>query len=141
MDNGSLTCYVVTGDGPCLTGIRRLAQTHPSQLERDRSDHPIETSQTRLKSLLDKYSDIFKNELGTMNSIRAELLVKENASPRFLHPRSVQFVLNEAIERGNTKARKIGYPQESQLLRMGGSNNYCLHTQERWECEVIWGLI
>jgi hypothetical protein len=39
----------------------------------------LETSQTRLKSLLDKYSDIFKDELGTMNSIRAELLVKENA--------------------------------------------------------------
>ena len=31
----------------------------------------LETSQTRLKSLLDKYSDMFKDELGTMNSIRA----------------------------------------------------------------------
>ena len=55
--------------------------------------------ETRLKSLLDKYSDIFKDELGTMNSIRAELLVKENASPRFHRPRPVPFALKEAVER------------------------------------------
>ena len=66
----------------------------------------LETTQTRLKLLLDKYSDIFKDELGTMNSIRAELLVKENASPRFHCPRPVPFALKEAIER-DTKARYI----------------------------------
>ena len=72
----------------------------------------LETSQTRLKSLLDKYSDIFKDELGTMNSIRAEPLVKENASPRFHRPRPVPFALKEAIEREIQRLEKSGILKE-----------------------------
>ena len=68
----------------------------------------LETSQTRLKSLLEEYSDIFKDELGTMNSIRAELLVKEDASPRFYRPRPVPFALKEAIERELQRLEESG---------------------------------
>ena len=43
----------------------------------------LDITQTRLKSLLEKYIDVFKDELGTMNSIRAELRVKDDATPCF----------------------------------------------------------
>ena len=67
--------------------------------------------QTRLKSL---YSDIFRDELGTMNSIRAELLVKENALPRFHRPRPVATVRTKrSNQKRDTKAREIRYPQGS----------------------------
>ncbi len=102
----SLTCYIVTGDGPCLIGRDWLKHIRLNWKEIGVTI--LETSQTRLKSLLDKYSDIFKNELGTMNSIRAELLVKENASPRFHHPHPIPFALNEAIEREIQRLEKSG---------------------------------
>ena len=61
-----------------------------------------------MKSLLDKYSDIFKDELATMNFIRTKPLVKENASPRFHHPRPVPFALKEAIEREIQRLEESG---------------------------------
>ena len=106
----SLTCYVVTGDGPCLMGRDWLKHIRLNWKEIGVTI--LETSQTRLKSLLDKYSDIFKDELGTMNSIRAELLVKENASPRFHRPRPVPFALKEAIEREIQRLEKSGILKE-----------------------------
>lgn len=73
----------------------------------------VENSQTRLKSLSEEYSVIFKDELGTMNSIQAELhvLVKEDASPQFYHPRPVPFALKEAIE------RELQWLEESGILK------------------------
>ena len=56
----SLTCYVVTGDGPCLMGRDWLKHIRLNWKEIGVTT--LETSQTRFKSLLDKYSDIFNDD-------------------------------------------------------------------------------
>ena len=57
----------------------------------------LDSTQSQLKSLLlEKYDDVFRDELGTMNSIRAELRVKDDALPRFYPPCPA---MKEAIER------------------------------------------
>ena len=43
----------------------------------------LDSTQSQLKALLEKYGNVFRDELGTMNSIQAVLRVKDNASPRF----------------------------------------------------------
>ena len=71
----------------------------------------LDTTQTRVKSLLEEYGEVFKDELGTMNSIRAELRVKEGATPRFHRPRPVPFALREAIE------QELHRLEESEILK------------------------
>ena len=101
----SLACYAVRGDGPCLLGRDWLKHI---RLNRKEIVTMLDATQTRLKSLLDEYSDIFKDELGTMNSIRAELRVKEDARPRFHRPRPVPFALKEAVEREIHRLEETG---------------------------------
>ena len=102
----SLTCYVVKGDGPCLMGRDWIK--HICLDWKEIGVTMLDTTQSRLKSLLGKYSDVFKDELGTMNSIRAELRVKDNATPRFHRPRPVPFALKEAIERELHRLEEAG---------------------------------
>ena len=65
----------------------------------------VENSQTRLKSLLEEYCAIFKDELGTMNSIRAELLVKEDAYHGFI-VRARDHSLSKKQSKGSCKGLK-----------------------------------
>ena len=68
----SLTCYVVKGDSPCIMG--RDWVKHIRLNWKDIGVTMLDTTQARLKLLLEKYSDVFKDELGTMNSIRANFM-------------------------------------------------------------------
>ena len=102
----SLTCYVVEGDGPCLMGRDWLK--HIRLNWREISTTILDTTQSRLKSMLEEHKEVFKDELGTMNSIRAKLQVKENATPRFHRPRPVPFALKEAIEREIHRLEEAG---------------------------------
>ena len=54
---------------------------------------------TKIEQLLQKYGDVFREELGTMQNIKAELKVMTGAKPRFHRPRSIPFALKEAVER------------------------------------------
>ena len=51
-----------------------------------------------LEYLLDKYGDLFKNELGTIRSFQAELHVKPEVRPKCFKPRSVPYALREPID-------------------------------------------
>ena len=51
-----------------------------------------------LEGLLSRYSEIFKDELGTLKDHRANLDIKDGANPRFLRARPVPFALKKAIE-------------------------------------------
>ena len=54
---------------------------------------------TALNNLLEKQSDLFKDELGKVNKIQATLHVRTNARPRFFKPRPVPFAIKPAIDR------------------------------------------
>ena len=45
-----------------------------------------------------KYADVFKAELGTMKGIKAKLVLKAGAVPKFIRSRPVPFALKEAVE-------------------------------------------
>ena len=49
--------------------------------------------------LLDKYADVFKDELGTLKLMKAQLKVQPQAIPKFCKPRPVPFALREALEK------------------------------------------
>ena len=91
-----LTLYVTKRDGPCLMGREWL-----KSIRLDWKTIGLMTkdpTQTRLSSMVKRYEEVFRDELGTMKSSKAELKMKEDASPRFHRPRSVPFALKGAIE-------------------------------------------
>jgi len=53
---------------------------------------------TELNALLEKYKEIFKDELGTLKGVYAKLIVKPDTVPKIFKPLSVPYSLKEAIE-------------------------------------------
>ena len=49
--------------------------------------------------LLDKYTDVFREELGTLKSTMAQLRIKPQAMPKFCKLQAVPFTLKEALEK------------------------------------------
>ena len=50
-----------------------------------------------LQSLLQRYSDLFRNELGKMIHFKATLKLLPDVQPKFHRPRPVPFALKEAV--------------------------------------------
>ena len=48
--------------------------------------------------MLDKYSDVFEDKLGTFTSAKAELTLKEDRKPRFLKARQMPYALKPKVE-------------------------------------------
>ena len=53
-----------------------------------------------LEYLLDKYGDLFNEELGSIKSLKAELHVKPKEKPKFFKPCSVPYALSGAYRGG-----------------------------------------
>eukprot|EP00731_Ephydatia_muelleri_P019530 Em0012g355a len=51
-----------------------------------------------VRTLMHKYADVFKAELGTMKGIKAKLVLKAGAVPKFIRSRPAPFALKEAVE-------------------------------------------
>ena len=51
------------------------------------------------KKILDKYPEIFKDELGTLQDTRAKIHVDSQTTPRFFKPRSVPHTLRDRVEK------------------------------------------
>ena len=54
--------------------------------------------QAELQSLLDKYPEVFKYELGTMSNFKATLDLKPESRPKLFCPRPVPFALRDSID-------------------------------------------
>lgn len=57
----------------------------------------LDTSHTRVESLLKSYNEIFRDELGMMKSIQANLKLREDVTPHFHKPRPLPFALKEPV--------------------------------------------
>ena len=88
-----LTLYVTKQEGPSLLGREWL-----TSIRLDWKMIGLDKVQRRLHEMLNRYSEVFQDDLGTMKEIKAELKLKENASPKFHHPRTVPFALKGAVE-------------------------------------------
>ena len=101
-----LTLYVTKGDGPCLLGREWLRSI---QLDWKTIGLTIlDTASTQVELLLKEYNEIFRDELGTMNSIQASLKLKEDVAPRFHRPRSLPFALKEPVEQELHRLEEAG---------------------------------
>ena len=96
-----LPLLVVAGDGPSLWGRDWLAAIQLNWAH-------IKQVRTGLEPLLQKYSEVFQEELGTLKGIEAKLVVKENAVPKFHKLRSVPYAIRGAIEKDLERLESLG---------------------------------
>ena len=97
----SLPLIVVDGHGPSLFGRNWLSKILLNWMS-------IKQVSTELEHLLRKYRDAFNNELGTLNGIKATLVVRENATPKFFKPRLVPYAIRGAIEGDLERLESLG---------------------------------
>ena len=105
-----LLLRVVKEDGPSLIGRDWLQQI---KLDWSAMCHLITPSQSdqMVKTLMHKYADVFKAELGTMKGIKAKLVLKAEVVPKFIRPRPIPFALKEAVE------QELRHLEEQGILR------------------------
>ena len=103
---GTFTLYVVKGGGPSLLGwdwLRHIRLDWKTIARTAKEAHPAS-----LETLLQRYTEVFGEELGTINSVQAKLQVKPDAQPKFCRPRSVPFAIREALEQELNRLAKSG---------------------------------
>ena len=84
---------VVTGKGPNLMGRNWLKKMKLNLAEINN----VSTSKPTLESLMQKFGEIFNEELGTIKTFHAELQVREGEKPRFFKPRSIPYAVKGVI--------------------------------------------
>ena len=102
-----LPLTVVKGDGPALLGRNWLQHIRLDwKMIKKVTQQP--DPKKSLESLLDKYKEVFQEELGHISDFKARLLVRENAKPKFFKPRSVPFAMKAAVEEELSRLEQIG---------------------------------
>ena len=65
-------------------------------------------SESEIGILLEKYSDVFLEDLGTIRPFTAKLVVREGVKPKFCHTRLVPFALRHAVEAELDRLEQVG---------------------------------
>ena len=86
--------------GPALFGRDWLHQT---QLDWERicaisKEQATQDTQKKLERLIDDYSEVFKDEIGTFKSAKAKLALKEGSQPKFFKARPVPYAMKPKVE-------------------------------------------
>ena len=63
-----------------------------------------------LEDLTQKYSTVFKDELGKVRGLAARIHVKDNTTPHFFKPRTVHFAIKENVE------QELQSPQDEGII-------------------------
>ena len=94
-----LTVIATPGSGPSLLGRNWL---HHIRLNWKQIFNELKLSEenesVELKSILDKYATVFKEELGTMKGTEVHINLKLDAKPRFCKARPVSYALKPKID-------------------------------------------
>jgi hypothetical protein len=92
---------VIAGNGPSLWGRNWLTEIRLNWKF-------IKNVRQGYEPLLEKYSDIFRNELGTLKGIRVKLVVPDDAPAKFFKPRPIPYAIRGAIERDLERLESLG---------------------------------
>ena len=92
----NLTAHVVTGQAPNLSGRDWLQQIRLNWPKVERVQQLADDS--RLYTLLNKYSDIFTAQFGTMKGTTSKIYVDPTAPPKYYKARSVPYALRSKVE-------------------------------------------
>ena len=95
-----LTLHVVKKQEPALFGRDWL---HQIQLDWKRicaisKEQPTQDTPKKLEKLLDKYSEVFKDEIGTLKSTKAKLTLRKGSKPKFCKVRPVPYAMKPKVE-------------------------------------------
>ena len=95
-----LDLYVVKNKGPVLMGRDWLRTIRLDWCSIKSLQASLATSspKERLDVMLDKYSDVFENKLGTFTSAKAKLTLKDDSQARFLKARPMPYALKPKVE-------------------------------------------
>ena len=89
-----LSLEVVQGSGPRLLGIDWL-----EKLKLDWTQvHQLRTND-QLQTVLDCHKEVFEDQLGCIEGVKAKLHLKSDVQPKFLRARNLPFALREKVER------------------------------------------
>ena len=103
---GTLTLYVFEGSGPCLLG-RDWLQYIRLDWANIRAVY-LNKSQNKVNILIQKYPEVFQEDLGTMKSFKAHLHLKEGVTPKFCRPRKVPFAIKESVGKELDRLEEAG---------------------------------
>ena len=109
-----LTLYVVKTQGPALFGRDWL---HQIQLDWERicaisKEQVTQDTQKKLERLIDDYSEVFKDEIGTFTSAKAKLALKEGSQPKFCKARPVPYAMKPKVKVELKRLEKEGIPHK-----------------------------
>ena len=103
---GLLDLYDVKEKGPVLMGRDWLHKLRLDWCSIKSLQASLATSSPieRLDVMLDKYSDVFEDKLGTFTSAKAKLTLKEDCEARFLKARPIPYALKPKV---NEELRRL----------------------------------
>lgn len=101
----SLTLLVVPTDGPTLFGRDWLKAI---RLNWPQLNHLRSLQNRALQDVLDRYKDLFKDEIGTLKATKVTLHVQPNARPRFFRSRPVPYALRGKVDAELQRLQKAG---------------------------------
>ncbi|XP_066946115.1 uncharacterized protein [Macrobrachium rosenbergii] len=96
----NLPLTVVTGKRQALLGLDCLKMIKfdwPELFKLNQVRDTSNKSQT-LEHLIDKYKEVFEEELVKVRNVTASLILKPDATPRFLAPRQIPYALKPLVE-------------------------------------------
>ena len=91
----TLPLLVVDGDGPSLLGRDWL---HKIKLDWQELYH-TQVTQPSVQTVLDKYKQVFNNEIGTVKDTAAKFQIDSEAMPKFYKPRPVPYSMRDLVEK------------------------------------------
>ena len=104
-----LNLYVVETKGPALFGQDWLEKiTLDWKAINTLATTPPGNPSTRLQEILDKYSDVFEEDIGLLKTTKAKLNLKKNSQPKFCKARQVPYTLRPKVEAELTKLQNDG---------------------------------
>ena len=62
----------------------------------------------KLNKLLNRYNEIFNDEPGTIQGVKAKIHVKDGSKPKFCKARSVPFAMRQAVEKEIERLEELG---------------------------------
>lgn len=90
-----LKVFVIKNGGPPLLGrdfmsaFNLIITTQINSLSDDKD----------VQSLVEKYAELWRDELGSFNKFKVKLQLKDNSVPKFFKPRTVPFALKDKVEK------------------------------------------